>query len=78
MNWKDHIVTTPEVCGGRPRIKDTRLTVEFLLGLKAAGWSEQTILENYPHITQHDLQAVFAFAQSLIGEESFMPLPQAA
>ena len=78
MDWKEKIESTPDTCGGRPRVKGTRLTVEFLLGLKAAGWSEQTILENYPNITQNDLQAVFAFAQSLIGEESFMPLPQAA
>lgn len=78
MDWKDRIETNPEICGGRPRVKGTRLTVEFLLGLKAAGWSELTILENYPHIVEDDLRAVFAFAQSLIGEESFLVLPQAA
>ena len=61
-----------------PLSKGTRLTVEFLLGLKASGWSEQMILENYLHITEVDLRAVFAFAQSLIGEESFLLLPQAA
>lgn len=78
MDWKDRIETNPEICGGRPRVKGTRLTVEFLLGLKASGWSEQMILENYPHIAEDDLRAVFAFAQSLIGEESFLLLPQAA
>ena len=78
MDWKDRIETNPEICGGRPRVKGTRLTVEFLLGLKAAGWSEQMILENYPHIVEDDLRAVFSFAQSLIGEESFLALPQAA
>ena len=78
MDWKDHIETDPDIYGGRPRIKGTRLTVEFLLGLKAAGWSEARILENYPHIADDDLHAVFAFAQELIEQEKFLVLPQPA
>jgi uncharacterized protein (DUF433 family) len=78
MEWKNHIETDHAVCGGRPRVKGTRLTVEFLLGLKAAGWTETQILENYPHLAADDLLAVFAFAQSLIEEERFVVLPQAA
>lgn len=54
----------------------TRLTVEFLLGLKAAGWSEARILENYPHITDDDLGAVFAFAQGLMEEEKYLDRPR--
>ncbi len=78
MDWKNHIETDPDICGGRPRIKGSRLTVEFLLGLKAAGWSEAQILENYPHITDDDLRAVFAFVQVLIEEEKYLVLPQPA
>lgn len=78
MDWRNHIETDPDICGGRPRIKGTRLTVEFLLGLKAAGWSEARILENYPHITEENLRAVFAFVQSLIEEEKYLILPQGA
>ena len=78
MDWKERIETNPEICGGRPRVKGTRLTVEFLLGLKAAGWTEAQILENYPHLAADDLRAVFAFAQSLIEEEKFLVLPDAA
>ncbi|MDE2321259.1 MAG: DUF433 domain-containing protein [candidate division NC10 bacterium] len=77
MEWKDRIVTDPGVCGGRPRLKGTRLTVEFLLGLKAAGWSEKQILDNYPHITLEDLQAVFAYAQTIIQDEIFLSAPAA-
>lgn len=77
MEWKDRIVTDPGVCSGRPRLKGTRLTVEFLLGLKAAGWSEKQILDNYPHITLEDLQAVFAYAQTIIQDEMFLPAPAA-
>jgi uncharacterized protein (DUF433 family) len=57
--------------------KGTRLTVEFLLGLKAAGWSESKILENYPHISAEDLRAVFTFVLALIEEEKYLVLPHA-
>ena len=78
MDWHDRIEPNPEICGGRPRVKGTRLAVEFLLGLKAAGWTEAQILDSYPHLTAEDLQAVFAFVQSLIEEERFLPLPRVA
>ena len=78
MNWTERIVTDPGVCGGRPRIKGARITVEFLLGLKAAGWTEQAILENYPHLGTDDLRAVFAYAESIIKDESFIPTMPAA
>jgi uncharacterized protein (DUF433 family) len=73
MNWKQLIVTEPEVCGGRPRVRDTRLTVEFLLGLKAAGWQEKQILEDYPALKADHLQAVYAYAQAILRDESFLP-----
>lgn len=66
MNWKDRIVTDPGVLVGKPVVKGTRLSVEFLLSLKAAGWSDEQILENYPQLTVDDLQAVYVFAGALI------------
>lgn len=78
MEWANRIVAEPEICGGRPHVRGTRLSVEFLMGLKAAGWSEPQILENYPQLTAEDLQALFSFAQSLIAEDQFLPLPKVA
>lgn len=77
MDWSERIVTDADTCGGRPRVKGTRISVEFLLGLKAGGWSEEQILDNYPHLTRDDLQAVFAYAQSILEDESFVPLARA-
>ena len=77
MDWSERIVTDADTCGGRPRVKGTRISVEFLLGLKAGGWSEDQILDNYPHLTRDDLQAVFAYAQSILEDESFVPLARA-
>lgn len=78
MGREDRIETYPEVCSGRPRVKGTRLTVEFLLGLKAAGWTEARILEDYPRLEDNDLRAIFAFAYPLVEEEKYHVLPDAA
>lgn len=51
--------------------------MEFLLGLKAAGWSETKILENYPHLSDEDLRASLAFAKTLIEEKKYLVLPHA-
>src|ERR1700749_2953420 len=44
------IVLDPDVLAGKPIIRGTRLSVEFVIGLMADGWSEAGILANYPGI----------------------------
>ena len=58
MDWKTRIVVESAVLVGKPVIKGTRLSVEFLLDLFAQGWHEQQVLDNYPRLTAEDLQAV--------------------
>ncbi|MBM4066447.1 MAG: DUF433 domain-containing protein [Planctomycetes bacterium] len=70
MNWREHIHSDPEILLGKPVVKGTRLSVEFILGLFASGWTEQQVLENYPTLTRKSLQAVFAFAADCMKEES--------
>jgi uncharacterized protein (DUF433 family) len=48
MDWKLHIHSDPSILLGKPVVKGTRLSVEFILGLFAEGWTEQQILESYP------------------------------
>lgn len=72
MDWQAHIVATPETLGGRPRIAGTRIGVEFVLDLMAAGWSEAQILENYPQLQPVHLQAVFAFVRDCLRDERFV------
>ena len=69
MSWQDYIHSDPEVLLGKPVVKGTRLAVEFLLGLLAAGWSQDQILENYPSLSAEALRAVFAFAAEAMQEE---------
>ena len=44
MNWQDYVTADPAVLVGKPVIKGTRLSVEFMLGLIAQGWPELEIL----------------------------------
>ena len=62
MRWHDHIHSDPSILAGKPVIRGTRLSVEFLLGLLAEGWSEREILGNYPQLSEDALRAIFAFA----------------
>lgn len=75
MDWRERIHSDAEVLLGKPVIKGTRLSVEFILDLLAAGWSEQQILENYPTLTSKDLQAIFAFAAECMKEEALYTPP---
>jgi uncharacterized protein (DUF433 family) len=55
------IVLDPQVLTGKPVIRGTRLSVEFVIGLMAVGWSEPDKLENYPGITHEDSIACLAY-----------------
>jgi uncharacterized protein (DUF433 family) len=76
MQWQDRIVTTPETLFGKPRIAGTRIGVEFLLDLLASGWTEEKILQEYPHLKPEDLQAVFAFARDCMKDLSYLSQPR--
>ncbi|QOI96948.1 MAG: DUF433 domain-containing protein [Flammeovirgaceae bacterium] len=75
MDWRNHIVSDKEILGGKPVIKGTRLSVEFLLDLFASGWSETQILENYPTLKKEDLQALFAYAKESVQDDFLFELP---
>ena len=62
LDWKEHIIVDEKIAFGKPVISGTRLTVEFIFGLLASGWSSKEILKNYPKLKDKDIQAVFAFA----------------
>jgi uncharacterized protein (DUF433 family) len=62
----DHlrIVLDPAVLTGKPVIRGTRLSVDFIIGLMADGWAEADILRNYPGITREDIAACLLYARS--------------
>ncbi len=78
IEWKDYIHSDQEVLLGKPVVKGTRLSVEFILGLFAKGWTEQQTIENYPTLSKESLRAVFAFATEYMREEFLYLLPTEA
>jgi len=78
VDWRKHIVSDPDVAAGKPVVRGTRLAVDFVLGLFAAGWTEEQVLRNYPGLTAEGLRAVFAYAAEALGEESVYPVKPGA
>ena len=78
MDWHQHIHSDPEVLVGKPVVRGTRLSVDFILSLFAQGWTEQQILENYPTLGPESIRAVFAFAAECTREETFYTMPPEA
>lgn len=70
----ERITLNPRVMVGKPVIKGTRLTVEYILGLLAHGATIAEILEEYQGLTLEDIQACFLFANKALESTSFMPL----
>lgn len=68
------IALAPEIMVGKPIIKGTRLTVEYILNLLAHGAQPEEILEEYEGLTIEDIQACFLFATKSLGSTDFMPL----
>lgn len=73
----ERITLNPEVMTGKPVIKGTRLTVEYILNLLAHGATEEEILEEYHSLTREDIRACLLFSARSLSESSFMPLKTA-
>jgi uncharacterized protein (DUF433 family) len=67
------IVLDPAVLTGKPVIRGTRLSVDFVIGLMADGWSEAEILRNYPGGSHDDVAACLAYARDALRSEEVYP-----
>jgi uncharacterized protein (DUF433 family) len=74
----ERITLDPAVMTGKPVIKGTRLTVEFILNLLAHGATSTAILEEYPGLVLDDIHACLLFATRSLENVSFMPLTSVA
>jgi uncharacterized protein (DUF433 family) len=70
----ERIVLNPQIMVGKPVIRGTRLTVDFILNLLAHGASESDILNEYGGLTIEDIQACYLFATKSLENTDFMPL----
>ena len=63
--WRQHIVSTPEVLSGKPRIDGTRIPVALILGYLAAGKTYDEVIGEFPDLTREDIAACLAYARDL-------------
>ena len=70
----ERITINSKIMVGKPVIRGTRLTVEYILGLLAHGISMEAILEEYPGLVKDDIFACLLFASKTLQEASFVPV----
>lgn len=70
----NRIVIDPEVLAGKPIIKGTRLSVQYILGLMATGATIDEILSEYSGLIQEDILACLLFASTALDNNTFTPL----
>lgn len=65
VNWKNHIVSTPDVLKGKPRIKGTRIPVSLVLGYLAAGASHGEISKEFPDLRGEQIMACLSYGRGI-------------
>ena len=73
MEYTDRIIRDPGMCGGEPVIKGTRVTIRTILASLAEGADPETIVADFPTLTEQDVRAVIAFAATSAEED--LPIP---
>ena len=70
----ERIVANPKVMAGKPVIRGTRLTVQYILSLMAHGATPQEILEEYTGLSPDDIQACLLYASESLDQTKVLPL----
>ncbi len=65
VDWENHIVSTPDVLRGKPRIKKTRIPVSLILGYLAMGNTFEEIIREFPDLTKEQIAACLDYARDL-------------
>ncbi len=73
MDYHQYILRDPQICGGEPVIKGTRITIRTVLASLAEGATIEQILKDFPTLTEKDVRAVIAFAAASAEED--LPTP---
>jgi uncharacterized protein (DUF433 family) len=75
MFWQNRITIDPNVLVGKPIVKGTRISVEFVIELLGRGWTVEQVLGEYDHLTREDVQACLAYASEVLKSEKVYLLP---
>jgi uncharacterized protein (DUF433 family) len=74
-DWRERIVIDEEILSGKPVIKGTRISVEFILELLGNGWTYEQVLYNYPQLGRGDIEAALRYAAEVLQDELVYPYP---
>ena len=66
----NRITVRPDVFGGKPIVRDMRVSVELILSLLAQGVKPEDILDDYPDLESDDIRACIAYARAVIAGDS--------
>ena len=70
----ERIEVNPEICGGKPIIRGTRIMVRNILGMVAGGYTIDKILQSYPDLSREDVNAALEYAAHVVDEEQVISL----
>lgn len=68
------ITARPDVFGGKPIIRDMRISVELILSLMSQGASQDELLDDYPDLEPEDIRACIAYAHTVISGDTLAPV----
>ncbi|HBH24928.1 MAG TPA: hypothetical protein DDY13_16100 [Cytophagales bacterium] len=71
-NLLNRITLNPDICHGKPTIRNKRYTVDLILDLLSAGMSEAEILKDYPALEREDIHACLAYATKITRTKSYI------
>ena len=72
------ITARPDVFGGKPIIRDMRISVERVLSLLSQGATHEELLDDYPFLEPEDIRACIAYAHTVIAGDTLAPVSVAA
>ena len=73
-NLLERITARPDVFGGKPIIRDMRISVELVLSLLSQGATQQELLDDYPGVEPEDIRACIAYAHMVIAGDTLAPV----
>lgn len=71
---QERIVVDPQICGGKPCIRGTRIMVKNILGMLAGGYAIEQVLDAYPELSRDDVVAALDYASAVVDEEKVVAL----
>ena len=73
--FNNRITMSPDICHGKPCIRDMRYPVEIVLDLLSSGMTTDEILNDYPDLEKEDILAVLSYASTLTKVKRIQPVP---